>query len=238
VTRLRALSLAVLLLAAAGISACGSSSSDDATDTTEASSSKTTASDSNDNGSSVDDFASDLQKGKNVEFDATYESKTSGGTDASTFRVAQKKPKSLFETTSGDSTTTIINDGTDTFVCSKSGTEDVTCIKSPSGSGASSAAAPMLALVDAGNIAQTLRGYDRLPGIDVSRSSKTFAGEKATCVSVKVRGGGAGNDGTWCATDSGVIAYVESGGSTLELTDFSTDVSDSTFELPAEPQSY
>jgi hypothetical protein len=234
VTRLRVLSLVVIVLAAAGLSACGSSSGDDdSTDTTAASSSKTTESDSGDD-SSVDDFASELEKGRNVEFDATYETHASGSTDASSFRVAQKKPKSLFETTDGDSTTTIINDGTDTFICSKSGDADATCIKSPRGSGSNPMVAPMLALVDAGSITTTLRSLGRLPGISVDRSHKTFAGEDATCVKVTVQSGG----GTWCALDAGVIAYVDSGGSTLELTEFSTDVSDSTFELPAEPTSY
>ena len=232
-TRARVLSLVVIVLAAAGLSACGSGGGGgDSTDTTAASSSKTEA-DSGDD-SSVDDFASELEKGKNVEFDATYEAHASGSTDTSSFRVAQKKPKSLFETTDGDSTTTIINDGTDTYICSKSGDADATCIKSPSGSGSNPMVAPMLALLDAGSITTTLRSLGRLPGIAVDRSHKTFAGEDATCVKVTVRSGG----GTWCALDAGVIAYVDSGGSTLELTEFSTDVSDSTFELPAEPTSY
>ena len=232
---MRTFIVALAALTLVGITACGSSdSSNSSSNTTAASSSGTTASGSDNGASSVEDFASDLQKGKDVEFDATYESRPSSG-DTSTFRVAQKKPKSLFETKSGDSTTTIINDGTTTYVCSKSGSDPANCFKQPGGN-SNSVAAPMLALVDPNTISASLRALGRAPGVDVSRSSKTIAGEKADCVTVKVSGQGNANDGTWCVLHAGVLASVESAGNVVELTKFTSDVSDSTFEPPGDVQ--
>ena len=63
-------------------------------------------------------------------------------------------------------------------------------------------------------------------GVNVNKSSKTVAGKTAQCVSVHVKGQGANNDGTWCVIDAGVLAYVETGGTVVELTKFATDVSE------------
>ena len=231
----RLLVIAVVVLTAVTLAACGSSKN--ASTKTTGTSAKSAASASSGGASSVDSFATDLQKGKRVEFDATYESRPSNG-QTTTFRVAQKKPKSLFETTNGDSTTSIINDGTTTYVCSKGNGNPPTCIKEPGTSGSNSVAAPMLALVDPGTISTTLRAMAHVAGVNVNKSSKTVAGKTAQCVSVHVKGQGANNDGTWCVIDAGVLAYVETGGTVVELTKFATDVSASTFDLPGNVQSY
>ena len=64
----------------------------------------------------IEKFQQRLETAQKLEYTAEYESKDSSG-KTETIRVAQKPPKSLFS--SGD--TTIINDGTDTFTCTKSG---------------------------------------------------------------------------------------------------------------------
>lgn len=63
------------------------------------------------------------------------------------------------------------------------------------------------------------------------QGSRQIAGQSTACF----RSGAGGQAATMCMTEGGVPLYMESAGSVLEATSFSTSVSDADFTLPAQP---
>src|SRR6476646_6375944 len=71
----------------------------------------------------IENVQKKVEAAQKLEYTADYESKDSSG-QTNQIHVAQKPPKSSFK--SGD--TQVINDGTNTYTCTKSGS-DTTCVK-------------------------------------------------------------------------------------------------------------
>jgi hypothetical protein len=168
-------------------------------------------------------IAAKVQSGKGATFKATYKST---GSSSGTFVFAQKPPKTYFS--SGESQ--LIDTGTTTYICTgSSGTP--TCIAS----GASNPLAGVLGLFNGATITtflQTARAQAaaHAAGYDLSYSDATYAGQPSKCVTAT----GPSGTSKYCVTDSGIIAYVSTpGGNVFELTDYTTSLSDSDFQLPA-----
>jgi hypothetical protein len=214
--RLGAGAAAVVAVAGLALGACSSSSSSSSSAAGGAASSGVNA--------QLSAIAAKVQSGKGATFKATYKST---GSSSGTFVFAQKPPKTYF--TSGDSQ--LIDTGTTTYICSgSSGTP--TCIAS---SGSSNPLAGVLGLFNGATITtflQTARAQAaaHAAGYTLSYSDATYAGQPSKCVTAT----GPSGTSKYCVTDSGIIAYVSTpGGNVFELTDYTTSLSDSDFQLPA-----
>jgi hypothetical protein len=175
--------------------------------------------------STLKTLQNNLNKAKHLTYEAVYKS-ISGGQTA-TVTIAQAPPKSNFTTSSGQ----VINTGTTTYYCSTSSGKS-SCVAT---SGSNN---PFIGLEDVFSPAAALTALteakeglvSRLLGIKVTGSSAKFAGQSATCVTVKVRGQG----GKYCVTKQGILAYSgTSSGSYFQLTHFTTSPPSSLFSLPA-----
>ena len=234
----------VLALGTAGIAgvlvgACSSTSNTAATTTSAApgsggssqtSGSPGTSGSSGSSGSSssqLRSLSSAVQSGEHLTFKATYTSQTAGGA-SQTITIEQKPPKSVF----ASGTTSLINDGTTTYVCTAGG-DTQQCVSESTG-------ANPLASLGAILSPQTVLSYlqqaesqaaAHAAGYSLTFSNGTYAGQAAKCVAAS--GGVVGAGGKYCVTDSGVLAFVQSAGGSFELTDYSAAPPDSDFSLPA-----
>lgn len=212
----------VLVVGAVALAGCNSKSTPGTSATASAGASAPAGSGSGQAGQ-LNALSSSVQAGKQSTFKAVY---TENST-TSTVTVEQKPPKSLF--ISGG--VTFIDDGTASYTCEKSGGTP-TCV-SYAGGGFN----PVVGLQQLFNPDLAANFYQqaatqlgaKAAGYNVSISTETFAGQDATCASVS----GAGQSGRYCVTRSGILAYLGSAASHFSLSDFSTSVPDSDFELPA-----
>lgn len=211
---------ASVLLAGGALSACSSGGSEGS------GSSSSAMSDGADSSQDSGSISSRLDGQSSKSFKATYDMLSGSGTQ--TITVAQKPPKSSLSTEGS----TVITDGSKSIVCSGAGT-DVSCISM--GSGSANPAAGVMNLIDAKSIASVLKGYEsqaaaKIAGVSIEEGSRTFAGIRSTCVTVTT---GKTDVGEWCVGDNGVLTYVSSGGSKIELKSYSADVSDADVSVPA-----
>ncbi|HEX7444655.1 MAG TPA: hypothetical protein VF320_12245 [Acidimicrobiales bacterium] len=223
------------LVAGAGIlGACGSSSS--STTTTGASgTTATTGSGSGDTSSKLDALAGNVKAAQKSSFQAVYTS-TSGGS-TSTITLAQSPPKQLFSTTDGSgSTTSLINTGTTTYSCTTDSGGTATCTSI--GGGVAGSALTSLINVYNGSAALTvLKGWQstlaaHIAGASLTFTDETIAGQPSTCA----HWSHTGDTATYCVTSSGVLAKVESGGSSggssFTLTSYTKAPPASAFAVP------
>lgn len=218
------------LLALAGIclAACGSSSSSVATTATTHSPSSNTSGNGVAHGSKINSLVTAMQSGKHEIFKATYTS-SDGGSSTNIVTIEQAPPKSAF-VTGGES---FIDTGSSTYMCASddsSGTPSVTC----QNVGSSNPMAGMMEIFSPSTIVgelQSMQGIfaEHLAGYSISTSSRTYAGQPSTCVTLKT----GTTSTTYCVTASGILSYVNSGSSVFELTSYTTNVSASDFEIPA-----
>ena len=222
------------LVAGAGIlGACGSSSS--STTTTGASgTTATTGSGSGDASSKLDALTGNVKAAQKSSFQAVYTS--TGGGSTSTVTLAQSPPKQLFSTTDGSgSTTSLINTGTTTYSCTGSG-GTATCTSI--GGGLAGSALTSLINVYNGSAALTvLKGWQstlaaHIAGASLTFTDETIAGQPSTCA----HWSHSGDTATYCVTSSGVLARVEtggsSGGSSFTLTSYTKSPPASAFAVP------
>ncbi|HUO47533.1 MAG TPA: hypothetical protein VMU09_01740, partial [Acidimicrobiales bacterium] len=170
-------------------------------------------------------LAAKVQSGKGATFKATY---TSSGSSSQTIVFEQKPPKTFFSS----GTSQVINNGSTTYFCSNDSGGSPTCIAS---SGSTNPLAGILDIFSGATVTAFLQTAQaqaaaHAAGYNLSYSNGTYAGQASKCISAT----GPSGTGKYCVTDSGIIAYVDSGnGNVFQLTDYSTNVSDSDFQLPA-----
>jgi outer membrane lipoprotein-sorting protein len=170
-------------------------------------------------------IAAKVQSGKGATFKATY--KSTGTNSSGTIVFAQKPPKSSFSSGS----TQLIDNGSTTYICTAE-SATTTCLAS---SGSTNPLAGVLGLFNGATITtflQTARAQAaaHAAGYTLSYSTASYAGQPSKCVTAK----GPSGASKYCVTDSGIVAYVSTpDGNVFELTDYSTDVPDAQFQLPA-----
>ena len=225
---------AVVLGAAAVLAACGSSSSSSTT----TSGGTATTSTGGHGAAKLDALAGDVQSAQKSTFKAVYTS-TSGGS-TSTITLAQSPPRQLFSATdSSGSTTSLINTGTTTYSCSGGGDSAVTCTSI----GGRLAGAALTGLVNVYNGSAALTVFDawksaivaRVPGVSLTFTNTTIAGQPSTCANWDR----SGDTATYCVTSTGVLAKVDTSsgssgsGTSFELTSYSASPPASAFAVPA-----
>ena len=179
-------------------------------------------------GASTGDVQKVLQQVQNAQklvFTADYQSTDSGG-KSQTIHVAQKPPKSIFKTNDA----TVINDGTNTYTCSASGSNnEIQCLKTAGG--ASGSAAAVATALSGAAVVTALSAAAVLPGFDAKQSTRDIAGQHLTCVTITKSASNTHPE--YCITQDGIIGYVaDDSGTTFSLTSFKKDVSDSEFTPP------
>jgi hypothetical protein len=162
-------------------------------------------------------------------FDITYEYKNSGS--SGTVTLEQMPPDEAFITGTGE----ILYNGKKTYYCSLS-TALKTCISY--GSATASPLGATMGIYESGTYVEAMKSWaglveSRVAGYHASFSNKTIAGQPSTCVTWSYKG----NNETYCVTGHGVLASVSGAtakGSTFSftLTNFSSKVASSTFQLP------
>jgi len=214
---------ASLCIAALVLGACSSNGS---------SSSSSSASSGASGGSSLSaelqSLSSKIQSGKGATFKATYSSTGGSSSSTSTVVFEQKPPKTNFSSGGGQ----VINDGKTTYYCSTSSGAPQ-CFASSTSSNPLGAVFGLFSGAAVTTFLQTARAQAaaHAAGYNLTYSSATYAGQPSHCVQAS----GPQGSGRYCVTDSGIIAYVDSGsgGNVFELTGYTTNVSDSDFSLPA-----
>jgi hypothetical protein len=194
--------------------------------------------------SQINAIEKNLNHGKKLTFSATYTAVN--GTQKSTVTIAQAPPKSDFSS----GTSSVINNGKTTYICSSNGGSGSTGSSGNTGSSGGgkesciteSGANPLLSLEDLFSPSVALAALNeaksaavaRALGVHLTESSGNYAGQSATCFSVSERGKGSGK---YCVTKQGILAYATTAnnGSTnyFELTKYSSNPSSSLFSPPA-----
>jgi len=175
--------------------------------------------------SGINQLEKEINKGKHLTYEATYEAVENGQT--TTVTIAQSPPKSLFSAASGE----IVDTGSTTYYCSTSGS--TTCVSAGTGSSnpfvgledlfSPAAAVSALSAARQGLVARAL-------GDHVSSSTVRIGGQTSVCVTVTA----SGQSGKYCVTKQGLLSY--SGNlktSYFELTKFTTSPPASLFQTPA-----
>ena len=134
----------------------------------------------------------------------------------------------------------MINTGSGTYTCDTSSGSTPTCTSLASAGGASALSA-VVGVYDGTTALSVINGWEsieaaHLGGISLSFTNTTIAGQPVRCANWKYQSSSA----TYCVTDSGVLAKVEStggsnsssSGSSFELTSFTTSPPASAFDLP------
>ncbi len=176
-------------------------------------------------------FVERAKKAQSAVYVADYRASggSAGNASVSTFRIAQKPPKSLFESSDGGSRTVLINDGTDTYSCSGS---PMQCLKS-AGTGEFSTAA-FANYLNPATFVQLLAPLAALANFDVRSSSRQVAGQHSDCVTVtdNNKSDQGVKNATYCTTDNGIFSYASDKDGTVEMTRYAGGVADSEFKLP------
>jgi hypothetical protein len=131
----------------------------------------------------------------------------------------------MFSTSSGG---LVLNDGKATYFCSSS----ATCLKE-------TAVNPLSSLVGlySGSVFLGLtRSFSdqaalSMAGVSLSFSNATHGGLASKCVTLTYAK--KSETATWCVSSTGVLTYWSAGGSSFELTSYSSTVNANQFALPA-----
>lgn len=180
------------------------------------------------NSTKLKSLESSITSGSRAIFKATYSSTSGDGSTPQTITIERDPPMSVF----GSSGESVIDTGHGTYMCgpdSSSGAPVTICENLGSSN-------PMAGLMDMFNPTaivgelQSVQGglAERIAGYSITTSSKTYAGQPSTCVKMSI----AGSVSTYCVTEKGILSYVGSSGSVMQLTSFTSTVSASDFALP------
>jgi hypothetical protein len=158
--------------------------------------------------------------------DTTFKAVYTGNSDGqtSTITIEQAPPKSVF----GSGTSEVISDGSQTYFCDLSDQKSCVAESGPN------PLASIVSLYSPKTYISVLQAAEaataaHVAGYDVSFATKTIAGQPSNCVTV----GGGGSTGTYCVTDSGILASVTTGADSFTLTSYTTDVPASDFQIPS-----
>ncbi len=170
----------------------------------------------------VDTVLSRLDSADTSEFAAAFQIDTKFGTLRSTAEVTQAAGRRLSVTVQNDAVyIRYVSDGADERTCNLSTAECETGLND-----ARISNTQLSHRFYAPSFAQRLRiSADRRIGDPVA-SQRTVAGQLAECVEVPVAGGVE----TYCALESGVLAYFEGADVTVELTAYSPTPNESLFD--------
>lgn len=170
----------------------------------------------------VDAVMSRLDSVDTAQFDAAFQIDTKFGTLSSAAEVSQASGRRLSVTVQNDSSyIRYVVDGTDERTCNLTTAECETGLND-----ARISNTQLSHRFYAPSFATRLRiSADRRIGDPVT-SQRTVAGQPAECVEVPVAGGVE----TYCALESGVLAYFEGADVTIELTAYSPTPNESLFD--------
>lgn len=173
--------------------------------------------------SNLGQLASRIQDQSQRTFRLQYLS--SSGSGSQTVTLEQMPPKQLFKVSGGE----VISDGAKTYFCNTNSSPPA-CMSSTSVSNPFSG---MMAAYSGTRYAEAMRSWQAevasgVAGYHLSFSHASFAGQSSTCVNWTYQSSAA----KYCITDSGVLAYVGEGSTSMKLVSYSHSVSASDFVLP------
>ena len=173
-------------------------------------------------------FENDIKNEQKLTFSATYKDNEGAG-DVTTWTIDQLPPDALFIS----SATSEVFDLKGTYyACNKTGSK-WSCDKEPSSLGDD--VDPLAAAAEGAGeiISAALSEYSsHVPGLNVSKSEKSFAGQASTCATIGYDGK---SEGEYCVTNAhGLLAYIGQANSknATVLTQYSGNVSSKLFTLP------
>jgi hypothetical protein len=216
--------LAVTVVVALGLAACGSSSSKSSGGDTGSTSGGT---------ASKDDLSALLEKAKTANVKVTYKAQDK----ADSFTLVQYNGDTSF--TTGDSQ--FVTKGDKAYTCSNITSSTPTCVEAPGGAAAGDALqSGFFGLYSALLSSSVANIASRLSGVTRTTSTETVAGREAKCV--KFSGallGQTGNLSVCVDSKTGVLLKATSdtsvtAGSSIQATDFAESSADDV-KLPAEP---
>lgn len=228
----RVLGAGVAMLALAGLVLAGCSSSKSSTGTTQATSGSNTSSSggTGSTSSQIQALTSSVQASEHTTYKAVYTLTSSGSSGPQTITLEQKPPESLLSTSAG----LVIDNGTTTYFCSKSGA-NTSCFSAGGGVNPLASIATLFNPTSAVTAMQAAESEveAHVAGYNVSFSSATFAGQSASCVTVTSQT----QIAKYCVTKkTGILAYSGTAANSFGLSSFSTSVAASDFALPAGAQ--
>ena len=172
----------------------------------------------------INSLSSAVKKAEKKTFKAEYQIVSQGNTEDLT--IEQAPPKSLLS----EGSTTIIDNGTSTYLCSGEAGHQ-TCLTESQSSNLLAALATLVspaAALSEFKDAQLYVGH-HVSGYKVSLTSATFGGQKSSCITVT----GHGVNSKYCVTNFGVLAFAAASASgssgQIELSSFSSSAPASDF---------
>jgi hypothetical protein len=188
---------------------------------------------------------SQIQKGENASYEATYKS-TSSGSTSSTISIAQEPGgKWAYNTPASDGggATSWVANGKDTYDCSQ-GTSGGkwSCIETTEAAGSDAIdGSPAFAFTgeDYYVIIESLSAVAALEGYDVSSSSTSVNGISLKCTKLTGKSNGQSVDDEWCITSDGILGLVKYTGSSssdnsaFTITSLNKSPSSSVFQPPS-----
>jgi outer membrane lipoprotein-sorting protein len=189
------------------------------------------------------DLESQIEKGENASFVATY-TQTGSGQSASTATFAQEKGGKyayIVPESSGTSGTEFIANGKDTWTCTQASSGATwQCVQQAENLADGDAAFPFYAytgayvvtLIDAASVVAALSGFT------VKNFNSSVHGISLKCVSLSGKNNGQTENDEWCTTSDGIVGLVKetssdsSDNSSFEITSLSKSPSSSLFQPP------
>jgi hypothetical protein len=163
---------------------------------------------------------SQIQKGENAKYEATYKSTGSGST-SSIITIAQEpggKWSYGAPASGGSGATAWVANGKDTYYCSQASSGGKwSCQESAEATGSDSIdASPAYGFTgaDYAVVLETLSAVAVLYGYDVSNSSTSVNGISVKCTKVTGKHSGQSVNDEWCITSGGILGLVKYTGST------------------------
>ena len=188
---------------------------------------------------------SQIQKGENAKYEATYKSTGSGST-SSIITIAQEPGgKWSYGTpaSGGSGATAWLANGKDTYDCTQATSGGKwSCEESAESTGSDAIdASPAFAFTgaDYAVIIESLSAVAALEGYDVSNSSTSVNGISLKCTKLSGKTNGQSVNDEWCITSDGILGLVKYTGSTASdnsaftITKLSTNPSSSVFQPPS-----
>jgi len=172
-----------------------------------------------------------VARSKQITYTATYDRK---GKDGKTeeIAIAQQPPKSSYK--AGD--TQVIDDGQRVISCSKSsGKVECVDLGPHTDAGVYGVGGAFSFAFNPASFVGLYTAAAIIPGVDAGRSTREVAGQKSSCVSIKISSGNEkGKSFEGCTTDDGVFTFSDDGeGNVVTMTKFEKRASDSSFTPPA-----
>lgn len=187
--------------------------------------------------SNLKNLSSEIQKGENATYEATYKS-TGNGESASTVTIAQEpggKWAYIAPGSDGNGGTSWVADGKNTYFCNQATSGGKwSCTESPEGSG-SIDTSPMFAFTgeDYYVVIESLSAVAALEGYSVTNASKSVNGISLKCTSLTGKDNGQSVDYQWCITSDGILGLVKYESSAFTITSLNTSPSSSLFKPPS-----